>query len=122
MEQIHGYGHRRCKNCGVEQVKESQIIWGRITSYKWFPLVGRCTGGYSAEHWYNLSLTNYINQYKLTNEMCWFELPPNRYRAIALIKSMMKTHTMVKAGYTATAIRGYHDYLVICKEKQETSL
>jgi len=42
MKALSVYGARRCKNCGAEQVKEPQHLWGRITGYIWYPKAGRC--------------------------------------------------------------------------------
>jgi hypothetical protein len=39
---MFNYGMRRCLNCGKEQVKESEHLWRRVSSYKWSPPVGRC--------------------------------------------------------------------------------
>jgi hypothetical protein len=35
---------RRCSHCGKTQTHEVQQQWGRVTGYKWWPLVGRCGG------------------------------------------------------------------------------
>ena len=34
--------HRRCLNCGKEQSKESNQLWGRVVGYSWQPLAGKC--------------------------------------------------------------------------------
>jgi hypothetical protein len=44
IEGISNYGKRRCSNCGAEQIKYDTQDWGRITGYRWEPLVGRCKG------------------------------------------------------------------------------
>lgn len=41
-EGLGNYGKRRCARCGAEQTKYSQHVWGRVTGYRWEPLVGRC--------------------------------------------------------------------------------
>lgn len=38
--QIHN--RRICRNCGKEQKKFSNQVWGRVVGYAWEPLVGRC--------------------------------------------------------------------------------
>jgi hypothetical protein len=35
---------RICRLCGKGQVRESDMLWGRITGYRWVPFVGRCPG------------------------------------------------------------------------------
>ncbi len=39
-----GEPRRKCKNCGVEQVRYTHTAWMRVTHYQWIPLVGRCHG------------------------------------------------------------------------------
>ncbi len=41
---IGTHGRRICESCGVEQEKFAQQVWGRVTGYRWEPLVGRCKG------------------------------------------------------------------------------
>lgn len=39
----HGWLPRReCTNCGTIQQRETVTNWGRIISYLWRPLAGRC--------------------------------------------------------------------------------
>jgi len=41
----HGWGpHRQCKLCGAFQTRVQETAWGRVTGYRWWPLVGRCPG------------------------------------------------------------------------------
>jgi len=42
IEDMGNYGHRRCRNCGKEQTKESIHVWMRVVGYQWYPLAGRC--------------------------------------------------------------------------------
>jgi hypothetical protein len=41
---MNNYGRRRCRNCQVEQTKNAQHLWMRVTGYRWEPLAGRCKG------------------------------------------------------------------------------
>lgn len=45
QQEVCKYGwepRRRCSNCGKIQQRIAQTSWGRVQSYRWLPLIGRC--------------------------------------------------------------------------------
>jgi len=73
----------------------------------------------TAEDWYKDTLTKYIPPSVLEKGRAYDWLPAEKVKSLDVIKFLMKHYKILRAGYCATSVRGYHDHVVIYIEKSQ---